>query len=54
MKKEKDEMTTKEVARLAEWLKANNISPTKIIECIRYIAGVDEPKKKKPVGKPRK
>lgn len=47
-------MTAKEVARLAEWLKANNVSPTKIIECIRYIAGVEELQKKKPVGKPRK
>lgn len=54
MKKEKDEMTTKEVARLAEWLKANNISPTKIIECIRYIAGVEEPKKKKSTVRPPK
>lgn len=48
MKKEKDEMTTKEVAPLAEWLKANNISPTKIIECIRYIAGVEEPNSQTP------
>lgn len=34
-----DELTTKEVDRLAEWLKAQGFPPEKVLDCIKYIAG---------------
>lgn len=33
-----DEMTSKEIARLIEWLKSKGYSPETIIECIEYIS----------------
>jgi len=33
-----DEMTTNEVARLIDWLKAHGHSAEEVTECIKYIA----------------
>jgi len=35
---EEQSMTAKETARLIDWMKANGISETKTLECIKYIA----------------
>lgn len=51
-------MTLKEVVRLKEWMTANQIPLTKIMECIEYIAGTPKPQKeakeKKSTVKPHK
>ncbi len=39
-----DEMTTKEVDRLADWLRANGHTDEEILQCIKYIAGTQGPK----------
>jgi hypothetical protein len=36
---EDDVMTAKEMARLADWLKAHGHSDKDAIECLKYIAG---------------
>ena len=46
VKKVNDEMTTKEVDRLADWLKANGHSDEEILQCIKYIAGTQQPQQK--------
>lgn len=33
-----EEMTSKEIARLIEWLKSKGHSPETIIECLEYIS----------------
>ncbi len=45
-----DEMTTKEVDRLADWLKANGHTDEEILQCIKYIAGTQGPQQS---NKPR-
>lgn len=49
-------MTIKQIVRLINWLKSNQFSEQKIIECIEYIANEDKPKgkNKKPVTEPTK
>ena len=39
-------MTAKEMARLADWLKANGHSDEDAIECLKYIAGETIPREK--------
>lgn len=38
-----DEMTTREVDRLADWLKANGHTAEEILQCIKYITGTQGP-----------
>ena len=40
-----DEMNTRELDRLADWLRAQGFSPEKVLECIKYIAGTSAPAK---------
>ena len=40
-------MTAKEADRLADWLKANGHSAEEVLQCIKYIAGTQEPSKEK-------
>ncbi|MCH5197998.1 MAG: hypothetical protein J1E34_03730 [Oscillospiraceae bacterium] len=42
----KDEMTTKEVSRLIDWLKANGHTLEDAEKCIDYISGEQPPKAK--------
>lgn len=44
-RKEVDEMTTKEVDRLIDWLLAHGHSAEEIRDCIKHIAGTNAPKK---------
>lgn len=39
-----DEMTTRELDRLADWLKANGHSAEEVLECLKYITGSTPPK----------
>ena len=39
-----DEMTTREVDRLADWLMAHGFSADQVLECIKYITGNTPPK----------
>lgn len=39
---EDDVMTAKEMARLADWLKAHGHSDKEAIECLKYIAGENQ------------
>lgn len=41
-----EEMTTKELDRLADWLRAQGFSPEKVLECLKYIAGESAPAKR--------
>lgn len=52
MEKEVDIMTTNEMSRLSDWLKANGHSPEEIIDCIHYIAGSEHQPSKKKSGSP--
>lgn len=38
-----EEMTARELDRLADWLTAQGIPPEKVLECIKYIAGNSAP-----------
>lgn len=38
-----DEMTTREVDRLADWLKAQGFTAEQVLECIKYITGTTPP-----------
>ena len=38
-----DELNTRELDRLADWLKAQGFTPEMVLECIKYIAGTSEP-----------
>lgn len=38
-----DEMTTRELDRLADWLRAQGFPPEKVLECIKYLAGSTPP-----------
>lgn len=40
-----EEMTTKELDRLADWLTAQGLTPDKVLDCIKYIAGNSLPEK---------
>ena len=37
-------MSIKEIARLIDWLKANGHTDAEVTECIKFIAGTEEPK----------
>ena len=39
-----DEMTTREVDRLADWLRAQGFTAEQVLECIKYITGAELPK----------
>ena len=41
--KDMDELNTREIDRLADWLKAQGFAPEKVLECIKYIADTGEP-----------
>lgn len=41
-----EEMTTRELNRLADWLTAQGFSSEKVLECFRYIADESTPTKK--------
>ena len=41
-----DEMTTREVDRLADWLMAHGFSADQVLECIKYITGTTPPPEK--------
>ena len=34
-----ERLTAKELDRLADWLTAQGLTPEKVLECIKYIAG---------------
>lgn len=38
-------MTATEADRLADWLKANGHSAEEVLQCIKYIAGAQNPSK---------
>ena len=38
-----EEMTARELDRLADWLKAHGMSPEQILDCLKYIAGTSAP-----------
>ena len=38
-----DEMTTREVDRLADWLRAQGFSAEQVLECVKYITGTNPP-----------
>lgn len=40
-----ERLTTKELDRLTDWLTAQGLSPEKVLECIKYIAGESAPAK---------
>lgn len=40
-------MTAKEILNLIDWLRAQGFSNDKIIECIEYTEGKQEPKKER-------
>lgn len=40
-----DDMSAKELDRLADWLTAQGFPPEKVLECIKYIAGASAPAK---------
>lgn len=41
-----DEMTTREVDRLADWLKAQGFTAEQVLECIKYITSATPPPEK--------
>lgn len=43
---EEHSLTATETARLIDWLKANGHTADQALECIKYIAGAQEPKTK--------
>ena len=38
-----DEMTTREVDRLADWLRAQGFTAEQVLECVKYIPGTNPP-----------
>lgn len=40
-----EEMTARELDRLADWLTAQGFPPEKVLECLKYIAGESAPSK---------
>ena len=36
-----DEMTTRELDRLADWLKAHGFKAEQVLECVKYITDTD-------------
>ena len=38
-----DELTTREVTRLADWLKAQGFTAEQVLDCLKYITGTSEP-----------
>ena len=38
-----DEMTTREVDRLADWLRAQGFTAEQVLECVKYITGTNPP-----------
>ena len=44
-----EEMTAKELDRLADWLKAHGMTPEQVLDCLKYIAGTSAPTVSAPV-----
>lgn len=40
-----EDVSAKELDRLADWLTAQSFPPEKVLECIKYIAGASTPAK---------
>ncbi len=40
-----EDVSAKELDRLADWLTAQGFPPDKVLECIKYIAGASTPAK---------
>lgn len=40
-----EEMTTRELARLADWLRAQGFSAEQVLDCLHYITGTQPPEK---------
>ena len=40
-----ERLTAKELDRLADWLTAQGLTPEKVLECIKFIAGESAPAK---------
>ena len=40
-----EDVSSKELDRLADWLTAQGFPPDKVLECIKYIAGASTPAK---------
>lgn len=40
-----EDVSAKELDRLADWLTAQDFPPEKVLECIKYIAGASTPAK---------
>lgn len=38
-----DEMTTRELDRLADWLKAHGFTAEQVLDCVKYITGAQPP-----------
>lgn len=38
-----DSMTTRELDRLADWLKAQGFTAEQVLECLKYITGTSAP-----------
>lgn len=43
-----DEMTARELDRLADWLTANGMTPEQVLDCLKYIAGTSAPDQESP------
>ena len=40
-----EEMTARELARLADWLRAQGFSAEQVLDCLHYITGTQPPEK---------
>lgn len=38
-----DEMTTRELDRLADWLKAHGFTAEQVLDCVKYMTGAQPP-----------
>lgn len=38
-----DDTTAKELDRLADWLRAQGMTPAQVLDCLKYIAGATPP-----------
>ncbi|WP_448914457.1 hypothetical protein [Gemmiger sp.] len=38
-----DDTTAKELDRLADWLRAQGMTPAQVLDCLKYIAGTTPP-----------
>ncbi|MGN0163581.1 MAG: hypothetical protein ACI4EA_08410 [Candidatus Ornithomonoglobus sp.] len=38
-----DDLTARELDRLADWLTAHGMTPEQVLDCLKYIAGASAP-----------